>query len=311
MYMDFNEFKQEFISCMELNKTDECTVCVKERLKNNGKILTGISFSHPKVKCVPTIYLEQMYEYYESGRGILEMVEDYVRLFEQAKTMRVPKLDYLSDFDDVKETLLCKVINTEMNKELLENVPHISFLNLSVVFFVNVPMEEGDNSFIMIDNNVFKCWCTDEKTAFEYAHRNTLKKYATSINSIEEVLFGFMGTNTNDEEREAIKNTLEDLEEDGHKHFMYVLSNSSRVYGAVGILDNNKLSEFAREIDDDFYILPSSVHELILVPKDNSCSKEELESMVCQVNETEVSPEDILSNNVYLFRRNTGKVCMA
>lgn len=296
---------------MELKKAEDCKICVKERLKNNGKLLTGVSVTCPDINCVPTIYLEQMYEYYLEGKSISSLVDEYFRLFEQAKNMDVPELDYLSNFSEVKDRILCKIINTEMNGEMLKNVPHLSFLNLSVVFFINVPMEAGDNSFIMIDNGVFNCWDVDEKTVYEHAYRNTMKKYATSISSIEEVLFGLMHAEVSGNDRDEIEAALSNLENGGKKHFMYVLSNTSRVYGAVGMLDSDSLSKFAKDIDDDFYIIPSSVHELILIPKDSSISKEELESMVCQVNETEVSREDVLSNSVYLFSRNTGKVTMA
>lgn len=295
---------------MELYKPDDCKVVIKERLKNNGKLFTGISLSNSEIKCVPTVYLEQLYEYFLDGRKISGLVEDYISLFERSRNMTVPQLDFLSDFEKVKRVLLCKVINTEMNRELLKAVPHFSFLNLSVVFFVNVPIEEEKNSFVMIENEMFKHWGVDIKLAYEYARYNTFLQYAVSISPIEEVLFGMMSKDISDADRAEIRATLDNVSgESGH--FMYVLSNEERMNGAVGILDGERLAEFASEINDDFYILPSSVHELILVPVYGSCSKEELKDMVCQVNESEVSPEDVLADTVYLYSRKQGSVCIA
>ena len=87
---------------------------------------------------------------------------------------------------------------------------------------------------------------------------------------------------------------------------MYVLTNSIKLNGAYYIMFEEYLKVFADSIDSDLFILPSSIHEILLVPMDCGVSKEELEKMVCSINNSELSPSEVLSDNVYEFYRETG-----
>lgn len=91
---------------------------------------------------------------------------------------------------------------------------------------------------------------------------------------------------------------------------LYVLTNSSRVNGAACILYDNLLKKFANDVHSDLYILPSSVHEVIIVPKKNAFDKSELADMVREVNEQGVSQDEILSDNVYEYNRKNGLITM-
>ena len=84
---------------------------------------------------------------------------------------------------------------------------------------------------------------------------------------------------------------------------MYVLSNQKRVFGAAGLLYDRVLSDAGVRLEDDFYVLPSSVHEVILVPDHVAGSEKELRIMVHEVNHTQVEPEEILSESVYHYDR--------
>lgn len=88
----------------------------------------------------------------------------------------------------------------------------------------------------------------------------------------------------------------------------FVLTNNDKFYGAAGILRTDLLRQFAEEQGCDFYILPSSVHELILVPDKHDFTKTELRDMVKTVNEEQVAVEERLSDDVYYFSRYTGEV---
>ena len=87
---------------------------------------------------------------------------------------------------------------------------------------------------------------------------------------------------------------------------MYVLTNSYRSYGASCMLYDGLLMKFARHIEADLYVVPSSVHEIILIPVDGDVTKEGLDEMVRNVNSTELSKEEILSDTAYLFTREKG-----
>jgi hypothetical protein len=91
---------------------------------------------------------------------------------------------------------------------------------------------------------------------------------------------------------------------------MYILSNHKGINGATCLLYENVLYEFAQLIQSDFYILPSSIHEIILVPYDKTISKETLADMVKDVNRTQVARDEVLSDRVYFFSRKNNAITM-
>lgn len=92
---------------------------------------------------------------------------------------------------------------------------------------------------------------------------------------------------------------------------LYVLTNRRKAYGAAGILDRNLIPRFAREADSGLFILPSSRHEVLLVPESEGTDAAELSQMVKEVNQTAVSPEDRLSDHVYYYDKQTDKIQIA
>jgi len=106
--------------------------------------------------------------------------------------------------------------------------------------------------------------------------------------------------NINDDENLDIFNKMDsdDISAD-----MFVLTNISRINGAACMLYEDVLSNFANSIDSDLYILPSSIHEVIIVPQVNNLDKTELCQMVKEVNAEGVADDEILSDHVYVYNR--------
>ncbi len=91
---------------------------------------------------------------------------------------------------------------------------------------------------------------------------------------------------------------------------MFILTNESRLNGATCMLYENVLDKFANEIKSDLYILPSSIHEVIILPKKEWYKKSDLESMINEVNTDNLSVDEILSDRVYMFERKNGILTM-
>jgi len=91
---------------------------------------------------------------------------------------------------------------------------------------------------------------------------------------------------------------------------MYVLTNQQRFLGACCILYDDVLKEIAERLDSDLYILPSSIHEVILMPVTVTESVPALSQMVCDINQSEVSAEEILSDHIYYYHRSTDSITM-
>ena len=92
---------------------------------------------------------------------------------------------------------------------------------------------------------------------------------------------------------------------------MYILTNTEKLHGAACILYQQLLEEFAKKVNDNLYILPSSVHEIIMIPASFAGKASELRQMVEEINATQVEEEEVLSDSVYFFNRLTRKLEMA
>ena len=279
-----NEVKQE----MEKLLGSEVRVELRRITKNNGIILEGLCILEKGSYVSPTIYLEDFYREYKDGMSLKEIAGRIYDIYEK-RCRNIPfSLEYFLDFEKIKENIFCKLVNREMNQELLRDVPNVSFLDLSVVFICAVKNEEFGNGSVLIREEHRKHWKVSKELLYEYARENTFRLRPFELKSMEELIEDLVES----EERNLLKEIP-----------MYVLSNRDRVFGAAGILYDRILSSAGARLEEDFYVLPSSVHEVILVPGHVAGSEKELHAMVHEVNHTQVEPEEVLSENVYHYDR--------
>ena len=299
--MTFKEFENVVLDYCKNNLSSDFTVRVSDVRKNNGIVLKGISAIKDGRNAAPTIYLNELYSRLLSGTDLEEILNECVRIIDNPDFGPIEELDFMSDYEKAKDRVYYKLINTEKNRDTLENVPHLNFLDLSIVFYIVVSCGSGDTGTILINNQILNGFCVTLDRLFEDAKLNTIKKLKSVIKPIEEILTDL---HANLEEEEDLSYCT-DI--DGNS-FMYVLTNSRKLNGAACILDKEMLMNFAESKQSDFYIIPSSIHEVILVPSRDEISREALREMIHQVNSTEVEPMEVLSDSLYMFKRNAGRV---
>mgnify|MGYP007043251716 FL=1 len=88
----------------------------------------------PGINISPTIYLEEYYESYVAGRKIEQIVDDIKQLYEEIKQEKPWDCESFRDYEGVRNRIVFKVINTAKNRKFLRTVPHLAFLDLSIVF---------------------------------------------------------------------------------------------------------------------------------------------------------------------------------
>ena len=84
---------------------------------------------------------------------------------------------------------------------------------------------------------------------------------------------------------------------------MYILTNRCKRFGAAEMLDKNTLRMIAGQVGDGFIVLPSSVHETIVLPPKDGSEYKTLAEMVRDINDTEVDADERLSYHVYVYSR--------
>ena len=275
----------------------EVIVEIQEVTKVNLS-LDGLTIRKRNESIAPTIYLNQYFNQFNDGRTMDDIVKDIIRVYENNQPeniMDVFKTEDFYDFDKMKEKIVLKVINTERNLDLLEQVPHLDMegLGLSVVFYVSI-MTGEQSAGILIKNEHLRLWEKKVSDLISLAEINTNRMHAFTIKSINEVLSGMFGFE-------------EDLITDGPA--FYVLTDENMTFGASQLYLKDKIREFAKQQDCDVYILPSSIHELLLLRADfPNLEPSYLKEMVYEVNTTQVSEEEFLFEGAYKFELATDKI---
>ena len=293
--------KNEFYSTVT-KKVEEILGDVTTEISEITKVnlsLDGLTIRKKGENIAPTIYLNQYFTQFHDGREVDDIVNDIIRVYENNQPeniMDVFKTEDFYDFDKMKEKIVLKVINTERNLDLLEQVPHLDMegLGLSVVFYVSL-MTGEKSAGILIKNEHLKLWEKTVSDLLMVAEINTNRMHAFTIKSMNEVLSGMFGF-----EEDLIPDDVPAL---------YVLTDENKTFGASQLYLKNKIREFAEKNNCDVYILPSSVHELLLLRADfPNLEPSYLKEMVCEVNATEVSDEDFLCDGAYKFELATDKI---
>lgn len=326
--MNFTLFTASLVKGLQEKMGNDYKVFSNLVKKNNGIELTGIIVEEKNCNTSPTIYVDDFYENYQEGVSIEEIVEALYRIFHKSRFQESVDLSNFTSFDSAKKQIAFKVVNYEKNWELLKEIPHKVFYNLAIIFYyaVQEPPFCGKAS-ILIQNSHLKSWGITLEELYKEAMINTPVMFPAQIENIEDVMLGMLeGSLKRDydgkkEKREIsleitgdkwidglLMKLQEDLKNDTDRIPMYVLSNKQKLQGAACMFYPEILRKFANENKCDLYILPSSIHEVILLPAESDTSRENLLDMVTEINRTQVEECEILADSVYFYERNSDKI---
>ena len=297
------EYK-EFVEYIKMNAGyiagEGGNITINHVIKNNGCEMDGLVIMEKGKDIAPTIYLDSFYELYTNGENIKNIIRQIEVIYEQNKNNVTFDVNILKHCDTIKDKIVYKVVNYRSNEKLLEQVPHKRILDLAVVFYCLLDNEYGRSATALIYNNNLKNWNVTIDDVYKAALKNTPDLLHSKISSMA-ALFEKCGVNVDGEEVDLKDYVPSD---------MYVLTNESKLNGAACILYENVLYDFAQKLGADLYILPSSVHEVILLPKLSMFEKDELVNMVKEVNTEGVAADEVLSDHVYEYNRTERLITM-
>lgn len=299
--MEFSAFTKEVAKELRIRTAGKYKIRLNDVQKNNGMTLTGILIMENDSNVTPTIYLNQYYQSYEDLEiNMDEILDSILDVYEKNKISRSVDMRFFKDYEKVKNRIIFKLINYDMNKELLSDTPHIKYLDMAIVFQCLVSAEFSGNATVLIRDSHLQIWNVTTEDIYKYAMKNTPVLLPAELSSMEDVIRTLAGT--------------EDLpDECFHEQIpMYVLSNTIQVCGASCILYPDVLKDFATAVGGDYYVLPSSVHECLFLPVQGKDGESEmLKYMVSDINRTKVDMEERLSDSVYLYRKEIGMLEIA
>ncbi len=312
--MNFEEFAKEVAEKIKdylPEKYADCEVELQSVLKNNEAV-TGLLITSPEFNLCPNIYLESFFKAYEAGKDMPAILEEIAAVRVAHEAERPFDVTDIVDFEKARDKIVPRVVGLEGNEEMLKNRPHQQVADLAVTYSILLGENKNGAMSAVVSNSLMESWNVTQEEIHKAALINMdslMPATFTPMNEImrEIMLPGLIEECDGDLERAEMMLSLATPPED----VMYVVSNEQKTNGAAVFLSENTMDMIAGEVGKDFYIIPSSIHELLIVPDNGALDLAQLEDMVRDVNATQVAPMDRLSDHVYRYDYDTREIFRA
>ncbi|MDY4597291.1 DUF5688 family protein [Faecalimonas umbilicata] len=294
--MNYQQFIEEVERRVKekIKGNETITVYIHTAVKNNGKERKGITVSEKGIHISPTIYLEEYFQQFQEGKPIEKIVEKILQLYEEVKCSHPCEESLLQNYEELKGKFACKLIHRGKNEKLLNDIPYVPWMDLAIVAFVLLEVSPYGTATVLVRKEHLEIWGLTEAQLFDEAKKNTPILLPYQFCPMRKLL------------REICPYAVDEGEEE--EESLYVLSNKLRSFGAASMLYEGILEKVGQKLGENYYILPSSIHEVIVVPESKSPVKQDLEEMVREINETQVEEEEVLSDRVYYFSRKENRL---
>lgn len=287
-YLEFkNYIEKEWLNYLEADTSKAKIRFIPKQLRN-GPVAEGIAVEGI-CDVSPLIYIEPYYEKVQKGEFVGNVLKEMAELYDKAladgKETIKNKMDFdISDFTQVSDKIQMLLVNKRSNSHYLRNAAYCSFGDIAKVFYVVV----DDMHRIKITREMLKAWEVDTKKLQDTALNNMPVKQPPLLQVLDITAYG-----------KPYLNLLND--NSMLNEVAYVLTNESYDYGAAAMLYPGVMEKISERIGGPFFILPSSVHETILLAGGDASALQRAEEMLRMANKEVVQPEDYLSDSVYAY----------
>lgn len=289
--MEMTEFARKVCVAVQGELDETYKVELKTIRKNNGVKLQGLLIMAPGCNISPTIYMESFLDAYENGCTFRDIINQILDIYYMKRPKELIEMEFFSDFNKVCDRICFKLINKKENADILDEIPYIDFMDLAICFFYSCGEKGLGEGTVLIYNSHVKMWNCSVKVLMEYAMKNTPVIYPVKKLSIIEMLQD-LGMQEDWDSEEPIS---------VGKSGMEILTNAKKTQGAAAILYPGVLEELARQKKKGFYIIPSSIHETLLLDEDRAGETDSVKRMIYEINREHVAKEEVLSDNLYYY----------
>ena len=257
------------------------------------------------------VNVEEMYRHYKSGSGIKEMVTTALKKIEDEELDKefggyfAEKEEM--EWESVKDKVIFCLTGEETNRERKADIPARQEMDMLITY--RIIFDEGEKESVQIAKELQQQLGVTEEELYQKAMKNMQHSFPVKLKTMDDVMEeieGIMG----ESKSKTFDNSLQNIDKEQE---MYILTNQDKYYGAATIFYPNVMEQVAEAFGQNMIILPSSCHEVILTKGENvgKADIERLQVMVKKINETQVAPEDRLTNQVYIYDRDTKKIQIA
>lgn len=306
-FKEFQEYIKEHIKEMLPEEYQDAEYVVREIEKNNDRKLHGLTIGLKDTSVSPVIYLDPYYNAYRNGTGLAVIQEDIAEMVTESMPMQNKLFSLASDicnFEKMRDKVVMALVNFEKNEQMLTNIPHSRKEDLAIIYKVLVMYPDTDAT-TTVNNEIMKEWGIDAGKLHELAMENSKRLFPARAVTMLDTMKSLIP-----EEEMPFEMRPEELL-GNLENQMYVITNMENKYGAAAVFyDDPLLQGLSEKLGGSFYLLPSSMQEMLAIPESFG-DVSELALMVKNVNETQV-PEDIwLSDNVYRYDAKSRQISLA
>ncbi|MCI8407977.1 MAG: hypothetical protein HFJ09_01730 [Lachnospiraceae bacterium] len=322
--MNYQYFYKQLVQSLQEKLGEEYQVKITDIEKNNGVFLEGIIIIKEESQISPNIYLEYFYDRYREGESLEEIIEEILNMYYETMNHSPVQIDQLTELKKHEDNIFFRLINYKMNKRFLDKVPHIRYLEFAITFHCLLEKQEYGIQSFCINETIRQEWGVCLEQLYQFALKNTPILFPPKIQSMEKMMYQIIEnpkkglssvekwypaeeTDYQGHYEKTLENMILDID-DSDETYMYVLSNGLGIYGASALLYPNVLEYFAKRSGKNLYLLPSSIHEWIIVLQQEEYSEELLKDMVHDVNHTQVASDEVLSNQVFFYNKDTKRI---
>jgi len=291
--MEYLQFVYAVEKSLKKIVDESVTIEVQKVMKNNNTEKIGLLMSEEGYNMSPTIYLEEYYKQYQEEVPVCEIAEKVLEVYHEVKVEKKWDVAFLDDYESIRGKIVYKVIHAKRNEKMLSEVPHTHYLDLVIVCYLLWDMDGMGTGSILVNDSLLKHWDVTKETVFCDAKKNTERLLPATFKTMSQVI-----------------KDLVPIFETPREEFLYVLTNEKKYFGAACLLYEGILKEIGDQLNDNFYVIPSSIHEVLIVPESSGMKRPSLEALLNDVNETQMDVEDVLSDRVYYYVRSADRLIL-
>lgn len=303
--MDRTSFEIELCECVKCHLSEEYHIELSQTKKNNGVLKDVLYIRKDEEECVPCFYMEELYQSYCMGEAILGLAEHMVNIVKGECEKVKEQVKWLKCTDWIKKNLFLRLVHLEKNREVLEDSVYSEYMDLAYVVYVVTEISRDGIKCFRLPKQMWESLELGEiHTCFPRLIENTRRLFPEKLEYI------CYGLEKEVSEPAELSEFLKDVREGEAliANRLYVLSNQRRVNGATVLLYPEILETVGKRFGGGYYIIPSSIHEVLLLKENPGENEEKLNEMVWEVNQAVVAPEEVLSNHVYYYSPSKHKI---
>lgn len=295
---DYNNFLDEVVHGIEERLGDRYKVRVERILRNNACeyqsiIINGQDDIINDCKVSPAIHMDFWYDMYNDGMDIENIISEIIEIYEVGKNEAKGVEQLAEAKNNAASHIYFRVVNAAQNVELLTGSPHVRIEDLAVTFHYMCSNDGTMLQSFRITDSIASEWGLDRDELYDFAVKNTPVLFPEKFMALKSILLNMnKGETIFEEEVESVS---------GIDIPMYVLTNETGFNGASVILYSSYMRKLAERFGCSLYILPSSIHEVILIPASCGVDCGKLRELVEDVNVKHVDAAERLSDNVYIY----------